>query len=129
MAFTFNGTPAAEVEIDGNVTLGVNQKLKVLYSRASTNGAITIGTVPANKIWYIVGAFISQGGNVTCKLSLNGVDIAYLEATTLNCQSVNIGNIAGCYIGEPLTAGQIVERTNNAGVYTSVTVFYVEVSA
>lgn len=128
MGFSFNGTPSADVSIDGDVTLGINQKIKTLYSRASTNGTITIGTVPANKVWYVLGWTISQGGNVTVKMTLNAVDISYFEATTLNCQTHTYGNIPGAYIGGPLTSGQVIERTNNAAVYTSITVYYVEVS-
>lgn len=120
-------------------TISANIPLTVLSANNQSSGTTTLGTVPANKEWRIVGYSIT---------GYTATNTAYTGALTLNAKGGAIGYLGtasttanipthfektcmlpmGTYIS--VTAGNTVQSvfSGNGGVYATQ-VFYFEVDA
>jgi hypothetical protein len=105
-----------------------------VYSGGSTTMQ-TLGTVPAGKIWYVIGWTVSNGNytaDYNTSVILNGVTVwsTYhrgIAATLGGTTAYNVMLPFTC--AYPLAAGQTMQFSPGAIVVTSCTIFYVEVAA
>lgn len=127
----------------GQTTAAISGGLSIANTAAKTTGVITrasagsttMGTVPAGKAWYIVGASLSlaQGGaaaNSHSDIKINGESILsavvyYAVATFNSSQISNSWNVTGAPY---LTAGQTITLVSDGDAATYATAQYVEVT-
>jgi len=96
MGFSFGGTQA-NVTLSGGLTVTKATALS-LYGTANGISTVTLGTVPANKIWRIVGAqmsaiVVTNASSSLCKIKAGGVELLvlcpYATATTVALMSTS----------------------------------------
>jgi len=135
MPFNFNGTPSANVTITntGSVTVtDTKRTVTPIHAYRTTTGTSTMGTVPANKVWRIIGANISLSYDETTGkegyIQANGVTIlgTCIVVAANESGSSNNSFDLNYYDAIPITAGQTVTLT---GYHVSGTVYYIEETA
>lgn len=142
MATVYNNLGSETVAIDGNNSVGnlsVNEKQEALNSifvNVSSTGEQTLGIVPANKIWKVIGYTLSLSrddgrdsylnlkmpGNTT----IDGLKIYTAGTTEGQATSRAVMFPNGKYI--ELTAGETIKYQTDMAVGASLAVFYIEES-
>jgi len=127
------------LNVTGNVT-ATSTEYTVLNAGAvsGSSGSTTLGTVPANRRWRIIGLAVSSGideesttGDYGCIINLNGVQalgVSFRVSTATARQAAAANSVTFLPTCCPiLTAGQTVTMVNGtAAQYSSGTVYYVE---
>lgn len=129
MGFIFNGIPAAEVTISGNVSTSLDSKsISSCYASATTQ-AMVIGTVPAGKKWKIKGwHFYLSATAQTSTLAFAGTTVARYLGTTASSSTGTVYFANDEYI-TTLTAGQTITSSAPAAFDRNYTIFYNEEDA
>lgn len=129
MGFQFNGTQA-NVTLNAGTIVNTIGTPTVVSGIQSGVGTTTLGTVGANKKWYIIGYMVSHNYSVGAgrgEIELNGIPIFthYCNGTYDDIAVTANFNLEACPV---LTATQTLTLvvTTNGGLEASVV--YVEVS-
>jgi hypothetical protein len=134
-----SGLTSITGNVTTNVTLAGNVptiKLKVLTGSGA--GGETLGTVGGSKTWYIIGYTIAcdtgwaTSAHMSYVIYANGVAIAGVVANCGPTNAIDHSQLSfcaplGCYIGDPLTAGQVITTACNENWDVRVMIYYIEV--
>jgi len=120
-------TVSGTVNAVGTFTPSKNTVIGAVGFKAGA-GSTTIGTVPAGKIWRIVGLTISGTHATTglCSIDLNGV--VTLQGVNANGGGLGLSVSLSYSDAYVLTAGQIARTTADASGTVTGSIAYIEES-